>query len=136
MSLKKTRLALDRLSESSKIDESSINIISEGTRLEGKIEFDAISRVHGILSGEVQAKDHSVLILCETSLVEGNVHADTLMIDGYVRGDVTAKTRVVISQTGRVIGNIKTPSLIVEFGGYFEGRCAMGTQNALIPEPA
>lgn len=131
MSLKTTRLALDRIAESSKLEESSINIISEGTRLEGKIEFESISRVHGILSGEIRAKDDSILILCETSLVEGNVQADTLMIDGYVRGDVTAKTRVVISQTGRVIGNIKTPSLIVEFGGYFEGRCAMGNEGVL-----
>jgi cytoskeletal protein CcmA (bactofilin family) len=113
------------LPESSRIEEASINIISEGTHLEGKIEFDSVSRVHGSLTGEIKAKEKSILILCETSLVEGNIQADTLMIDGYVRGDVTAKTRVVISQTGRVIGNIKTPSLIVKFGGYFEGRCAM-----------
>jgi cytoskeletal protein CcmA (bactofilin family) len=47
------------------------------------------------------------------------------MIDGYVKGNISTKTRVVISKTGRVIGNIDTPSLILEFGAYFEGVCKM-----------
>lgn len=105
--------------------ETTVNIISEGTRLEGNILFDDISRVHGTLVGDVKAKDGSTLVLGETSVVEGNIHADVLLIDGYVRGDVTAKTRIVVSRTGRILGNIKTPSLTVEFGAYFEGSCAM-----------
>lgn len=107
------------------IFESAITIVSEGTQLEGKMTFDHISRVHGQLRGEVRAKDGSILILCETSVVEGNIFADSLMIDGFVRGDIEAKTRVMISGTGRVIGKIKTRSLTVEFGAYFEGQCMM-----------
>jgi cytoskeletal protein CcmA (bactofilin family) len=105
--------------------ETTVNIISEGTRLEGKILFDDVSRVHGILIGDIQAKEGSTLVLGETSVVEGNIDADILLIDGYVRGDVSARTRIVVSRTGRVLGNIKTPSLTVEFGAYFEGSCAM-----------
>ena len=107
------------------LHETAINMVSEGTRIEGQVVFDHISRVHGILVGEVRAKEGSTLILSETATVEGNIEADILMIDGYVHGDISAKTRVVISRTGRVVGNVKTPSLIVEFGAYFEGRCAM-----------
>ena len=107
------------------LNESNINIVAEGTRIEGKIIFDHISRVHGVLLGEVSAKDGSILVLSEAAVIEGNIDADVLMIDGYVRGDVIAKTRVVISRTGRVIGNIKTASLILEFGAHFEGRCSM-----------
>ena len=105
--------------------ETLLNIVSEGTRLEGKILFDDMSRVHGVLVGEIHSKPGSTLILAETSTVEGNIEADILVIDGYVRGDVHAKTRLLISRTGRVIGNIKTPSLTLEFGGYFEGQCLM-----------
>src|ERR1700733_9342620 len=97
------------------LQETTINIIAEGTRLEGKMTFDQISRVHGVLVGEVRAKDGSTLILSETAVVDGNIEADILMIDGYVHGDVVAKTRVVVSRTGRVVGNIKTSSLILEF---------------------
>jgi cytoskeletal protein CcmA (bactofilin family) len=107
------------------ISESAINIVSEGTRVEGTIVFDQISRVHGTLVGEVQARPGSTLILSETSVVEGNIHADTLMVDGFVRGDIRATGKVVVSGTGRVLGNIATPSLTIEFGAFFEGSCSM-----------
>ena len=107
------------------LNETTINIIAEGTRIEGQVLFDHVTRVHGVLVGEVHAKEGSNLILSETAVIEGNIDADTLIIDGYVRGDIMAKARVVISRTGRVIGNIQTASLILEFGAHFEGRCSM-----------
>ncbi len=112
------------------LHETSINIIAEGTRLEGKIEFDHMTRVHGNLIGEIHSAPGSTLILSETSLVEGNIHADTLMVDGFVQGDIYAKTRVLISRTGRVVGNVKTKNLKLEFGAYFEGKCSTD-QNLL-----
>ena len=119
MSLLPTFIANAQLSE------STVNLVSEGTRLEGKVVFDRITRFHGVVTGEVQAKDGSMLILGETSVIEGDVRADTVLIDGYVAGNVFAKTKVVVSATGRVIGNIETPSLKLEFGSHFEGQCRM-----------
>jgi cytoskeletal protein CcmA (bactofilin family) len=107
------------------IIESDINIISEGTRLEGNIIFDNVSRIHGTLKGEIISKDGSTLILSQTGVIEGNVSGDSIIIDGYVNGEVSAKTKIVISSTGRLIGNAKTPSLEVEFGAYFDGQCNM-----------
>jgi len=112
------------------VKETAINVIAEGTRVEGKIVFTHISRVHGVLVGNVLAQDGSTLILGETSVVEGNILADTLLIDGYVHGDVAAKSKVTISRTGRVIGNIQTRSLELEFGAYFEGKCSMNENGA------
>ncbi len=107
------------------LTETTINVISEGTKIEGQIQFDHITRIHGVLVGEIKAKDGSTLILSESALTEGTIHADVLFVDGFVQGDIAAKTRVVISRTGRVVGNIKTRSLTIESGAYFEGRCYM-----------
>lgn len=117
--------------------ESDISIISQGTRLEGKIHFDRTTRVHGVLVGEVHSNGHGgKLILSETSVVEGNIIADTVLIDGFVRGNIQTHGKVTISRTGRVIGDISTPKLELEFGGYFEGKCSMGTSTggALVEE--
>ena len=108
------------------LNEASINLIAESTRIEGKVTFDQISRFHGTLVGEAHACDGSTLILCESSVIEGDIHADTLMVDGYVQGNIHAKTRVIVSGSGRVIGNIETPSLKLEHGSHFEGCCTMG----------
>lgn len=115
--------------ELEKIRESEINIISQGTRLEGTIVFDQITRVHGVLVGEIKASPGSQLILSETSVVEGNIQADILMIDGFVRGEIVTQGKVTISRTGRVLGNIVTPKLELEYGAYFEGRCSMESKS-------
>jgi cytoskeletal protein CcmA (bactofilin family) len=112
------------------LNETSVNIVSEGTRIEGKVVFENVTRFHGTLSGEIHAREGSTLILAESSVVEGDVFADTLLIDGFVQGNVSARTRVVVSGTGRVVGNIQTPSLKLEFGAYFEGSCNMERQQA------
>lgn len=103
--------------------EISTNLIGEGTRLEGTLHFTDICRVQGVLIGEVHASDASTLIFEETSVVEGNIHADTLMIQGYVQGNIIARKKVLVSSSGRVIGTIKTPTLMIEAGAYFEGSC-------------
>lgn len=107
------------------VTETRINIISEGTKLNGTVRVEGVARIHGILEGKLEANPGSTVILGETGVIEGGIHADRLMIDGYVRGDIEAKTSVLVSPTGRVVGNIKTPSLTIEFGAYFEGRCLM-----------
>jgi cytoskeletal protein CcmA (bactofilin family) len=119
--------------------ETTVNIVAEGTRIEGQVVFDHITRVHGVLVGEVRSREGSTLVLSETAVVEGNIEADTLVIDGYVHGNVIAKTRAIISRTGRVVGNIKAPSIVLEFGSYFEGRCTMEENSPisdLTPKPA
>ncbi len=115
------------------VHETRINILSEGTRVKGTFEVEGTARIHGILDGKLEARIGSTVILGETGVIEGGIHADILMIDGYVRGDIEAKTRVVLSPTGRVIGNIKTPSLTIEFGAYFEGKCLMDAPAQTVP---
>ena len=109
----------------STLQETAINFIAEGTRLEGKMRFGQISRVHGTLVGEVIAETGSTLILGESAVVEGSIEAETLVVEGYVQGDITASGKVLIAGNGRVIGNIRTSALVLEFGAYFEGKCSM-----------
>ncbi len=107
------------------ITENTVNIIAEGTQLEGKIRFEHVSRVHGVLKGQIESADGSTLILAESAWVEGSIQADIVMIEGYVKGEIRARTKVVVSATGRVIGDIHSPSLSLEFGSFFEGRSWM-----------
>ncbi len=120
------------------ISESSLNLIAEGSRLEGKIRLAQITRVHGALVGEVEAPTGSTLIIAETGWVEGNIQADTVLIDGFVRGDISARTKVTISGTGRVLGNIRAPKVALEFGSHFEGSCRTEapTSSSATPNPA
>lgn len=120
------------------VEETSFNFLNPETRVEGKLIIGATSRIQGSVIGQIEGKSGSTLILTETAMVEGNVEGDVIIINGFVRGDVKADTRVHISATGRVIGNIQSPALKMEFGAYFEGRAKTEslTSANLSPVPA
>lgn len=115
------------------MNEISITMISANTRLEGKISLDDVCRIHGTLIGEVHAAAGSTLILEETGVIEGNVYADTLIINGYIKGQVVSSDKVFVSASGRLIGSVKTPKLKLEPGAFFEGSCSMDQQFAPAP---
>jgi cytoskeletal protein CcmA (bactofilin family) len=106
---------------SPEIHESAINVLAEGTEVKGTLRVSDYSRIHGRLIGDLVGEPGSIVVLGESGLIEGKLAVDTVWIDGCVRGDIVATTRVSISGSGRVLGNIRTPSLIIEHGAHFEG---------------
>jgi len=112
------------------VSETRINFISENSRIEGEIRLDHLTRVHGTLVGTVHCQKGSMLILGESAVVEGDIHADTLIVDGYVRGNIDATKKVSISSSGRVIGNISAPDIDIQFGAHLEGSTRMSEPDA------
>jgi cytoskeletal protein CcmA (bactofilin family) len=91
---------------------------------EGKMTFEGIFRLDGKFEGEIF--ESGTLIVGETAVVKGKIEADTIIINGHVEGDVCAKGRVEIHPTGKFSGNLLTPILTVDEGGFFDGHCKMG----------
>jgi cytoskeletal protein CcmA (bactofilin family) len=81
-------------------------------------------RVDGHLTGTVTS-DGGTLIIGSTGQVDANIAVSVANINGTVNGDVIASERVQIGRTGRVVGNVVTPKLVVEDGAIFEGSCSM-----------
>jgi len=66
----------------------------------------------------------------EPGEIEGEIHTKWISINGKVKGTVHASEVLAIMKHGVVLGDIYTPKLIIEPGGYFDGQCHMP-----IPEP-
>ena len=107
------------------MERDNINLITSGSRFEGTVEFADFTRFEGYVHGVLRGGAGSELIVGENGVVEGKVEGDVIVIDGFVRGDIRALTKVVITGTGRVVGEILAPSICIEFGGYFDGKCSM-----------
>ena len=97
--------------------------LGKETVFEGKMTFEGIFRLDGKFEGEVF--ESGTLIVGETAIVKGKVALNTIIINGLVEGDVYAKARVEIHSTGKVVGTIFTPILIINEGGILEGNCKM-----------
>lgn len=102
--------------------ESEITLMSQGSLVKGEITFDRMTRVHGRVEGKVRGLPGSVIVIGETASVHGEIEGDEIIIDGFVHGDVTALTKVSVSECGRLIGNVRSPKFEVKFGAHFQGQ--------------
>src|SRR5664279_372363 len=109
-------------------------LLGKGSEFEGKLSFEGTVRVDGKLTGEIFTDD--VLIVGEGAEVNAEVTVGSIVIQGTVRGNITAKRSVEIPSPGRVKGNINTPSLFIEKGVVFDGQCQMDASGAAdVPPP-
>jgi len=106
--------------------ESRVNLISPGTQLEGRVRFDRTTRISGHISGSIEGSRDAAIILSEEGLVEGNITADRVYIEGFVEGDIEAHEFIHIASGGRVVGNLTSPRVRLDFGAWFEGECRSG----------
>jgi cytoskeletal protein CcmA (bactofilin family) len=123
--MKKTKKQPVKHQTEDSLIESEITLISESTRIEGQAHFSGTTRFFGTLKGQIQCEKGSQLILMETAVVEGSLDVDTLIVAGFVRGEIRAHSRVLIEGSGRVIGNIHAPSIQIDFGAFVEGEVQM-----------
>lgn len=100
------------------------SFLGEGTEITGEIKFTEIMRVDAQINGNI-VSDSGNLLVMERGKIKATVKAGSVEVSGTIEGTVTAKTSVKIHPTGRVYGDIYTPSLIIENGAVFDGKCHM-----------
>jgi len=104
---------------------SNLNaFLGDGTSFKGTLTFEGTVRIDGRLEGEIFTKD--TLVIGEGAQVSAAIHAGVVVISGTVHGNITAERKIDIHASGRLYGNISTPSLVIEEGVVFEGTCTMG----------
>ena len=110
------------------LNNSYINsLIGVGTQFNGELELDGLLRVDGDFSGSIQTTGK--VLIGNTGRVKCTISASTVVIGGAVKGDIHASEKVVVLSTGLVVGNIRTPRLIVEEGVVLNGRCIITGQK-------
>ena len=93
------------------------------TSFEGKMTFEGVARLDGTFEGEIFSGDS--LIIGETAVINAEIKVGTLIVDGKVSGNVSATSKIEIHSTGKLYGNISTPTLVIEENGLFDGSCKM-----------
>jgi cytoskeletal protein CcmA (bactofilin family) len=111
--------------------------LGRNTSFEGKMSFEGMARLDGKLEGEVSG---DILVIGETATVDAHINVGSLIVDGKVSGKASATGKIEIHSTGKLYGNIATPSLIIRKGGFFQGASTMdraaerAKKNTLIEE--
>jgi cytoskeletal protein CcmA (bactofilin family) len=116
----------DRASSTEPAEAQVQTHLGKGSRVEGKLTFEGSVRIDGQVDGEVQAQE--TVIVGESAVVSAQIVANTIIIKGKVSGDITARKRVELKAPAKLLGNIVTPSLVIQEGVVFEGHCSMGSE--------
>jgi cytoskeletal protein CcmA (bactofilin family) len=98
-------------------------VLGKETNFEGLLEFKKPLQINGHFEGEIVTD--GVLLIGETATVRANIRAGTVVVGGEVFGNILARNRLEMLQTGRVHGNIKTAKLQIADGVVFDGNCEM-----------
>ena len=93
----------------------------KNTEMKGELKFSGSFQIDGRFSGTIDSK--STLVIGENGKVDADVNIAVIVINGEIKGNVYASERVEINATGRVIGSIMAPHLIVKEGAYLEASC-------------
>ena len=118
--------------DKSSVANTNINVLSEGTILEGDLKSKGDLRIDGEVKGNVTTEGRCIVGV--TSLIKGVIKAKDCDISGKAVGDVTVSDLLLIKGTGKVDGDINTSKLVLENGGEFNGTCSMGNAISMKKE--
>jgi cytoskeletal protein CcmA (bactofilin family) len=103
----------------------ALNVLGEGTTIEGNLISTGDLRIDGIVNGNVETKGKCVLGL--SGKIVGNIYAKSCDISGRVDGNVRVTDLLLVKASGKINGDINTAKIVVENGGEFNGSCTMGS---------
>lgn len=98
--------------------------LGAGTSFSGRLAFEGVVRIDGDFEGEIRST--GALIVGKSARVSGRVDVGRLVCGGLVAAEVTASAMVTVHATGRLVGSVRTPALVVDEGGGIEGTLEMG----------
>ena len=99
-------------------------LIGARTVIKGDISFTGGLHVDGAVHGALVAEPggEALLVLSDKGVIEGEVRAPHVVINGTLKGDIVASERVELAAQARVTGNIYYKLLEMAAGAQVNGQ--------------
>jgi len=99
------------------------SLLSKKVKIEGDIQGDEDLRVEGHFKGTIKVAGD--FVIGQSGVVEADVEADNIVIQGKITGNVLARKQLEIQSSGQLLGDCKAKSIDIREGAIFEGRSSM-----------
>ncbi len=103
--------------------DSAVTILTAGCHFSGKLYCRGSSRIAGKIEGEIISE--GLLIIEQGAVIQADISAEEVIIQGSVKGRVSARQRMELSPSCRFEGNISATSLVIHEGAVFNGSSHM-----------
>lgn len=109
------------------------SLIAQGSRIEGHLKFTDGLRIDGEVFGDIRANSDqpSILVVSESALVQGEIHADHVIVNGTVRGPIHARELLELQPNAKIEGDVAYKALEMHQGAVISGqlRPLLGTEE-------
>jgi cytoskeletal protein CcmA (bactofilin family) len=114
-----TDLAKPVVSTNGKAEDPPLTILAKGDSMQGHVVIKGDGHLLGKFRGEIDCAGE-LLVGPEADLA-ANIRTERITIAGFVRGTITATGRLKIAPSGRLEGDARVGSLVVQEGGVHHG---------------
>lgn len=105
-------------------DENKIDtVIADDIDFKGTLVFKKSLKIKGSFEGKIQSEGH--IIVGQEALVNANINASTISVNGKASGKLKASKCVELFNKSTTQGDIISPDLQIEKGAKFNGTCFM-----------
>ena len=104
-------------------DNTTINLISNGTEIIGDIKSTGDIRIDGTLTGNLNTKGK--VVIGPTGKVKGEVICKNSEVSGMIDGKISVGQLLNLKTSSKIVGDIYTFKLSIEPGAKFTGNCKM-----------
>jgi cytoskeletal protein CcmA (bactofilin family) len=104
-------------------DNTTINLISNGTEITGDVKSNGDIRIDGLLTGNLNTKGK--VVIGPTGKVKGEVFCKNSEVSGIVEGKISVGQLLTLKNSSKIVGDIITFKLSIEPGAKFTGNCKM-----------
>lgn len=95
-------------------------VIAEDVEVSGSIKCTGGVRLGGKVNGDLTTAGD--VLVEKTSAIKGNVTGNSIVVNGLIKGNISAKDRIELKGNAKVAGDIKAKRLVVEEGVTLVGK--------------
>jgi len=101
-------------------------ILGPDASFKGELSFEKGMRLHGRMEGKITttARLHNA----KEAKMQADVEAAAIIVEGDVKGNLTANDRIELKQTTRYEGDLTASKLVVDEGAVFRGHVTVGPE--------
>ncbi|MEE2785766.1 MAG: polymer-forming cytoskeletal protein [Myxococcota bacterium] len=98
-------------------------VIGSTLVIEGELNSDEALVVQGTIRGKVATSES--MYVENSANVEADVEADSVEVSGVLTGNIDASARVEIKADGKMVGDVRSPRILIADGALFKGSIDM-----------
>jgi cytoskeletal protein CcmA (bactofilin family) len=98
--------------------------IGKSIYVKGELSGNEDLMIDGKVEGKIVLNGHAVTV-GQSGTVMAEVQAKAVVVNGQVKGNITAEDRVEVAATGSMQGDVRAPRVILADGAKFKGSIDM-----------